>query len=216
MKTNKLFTGFELKADDSDEGSFTGLASVFGNVDLGGDVVAKGAFNRSLREAQRVKRMPRFLLHHDPRQVAGVFTKMEETDTGLEVEGRFNLEKQSAREAFADLKMGAIDGLSIGFITRRATRDDKTGIRTIKEADLMEVSLVTFPMNEEARIGGVKSIADQITTIREFEDYLRDAGFSAQAAKSIASSGFKESERRDDAQDETLQALKQLAQSLKL
>lgn len=201
MQTHKLQTGIELKADDDEAGTFKGHGAIFGNIDGGGDIIAPGAFTKSLKAAARAKRLPRFLLNHDPRTVAGVFTDMSEDSKGLAVVGQFNLEKQIAREAFSDVKLGAIDGLSIGYIPIKAARDENTGVRTIKEADVMEVSLVAFPMNERARIGSVKSIADQIRSVREFEDYLRDGGFSAAAAKSIASGGFKGSrvEHRDGA-----------------
>ncbi len=197
--THRLDTGLEIKEFDDECGTFTGYGSTFGNEDLGGDIIVKGAFVESLGQ-----RKPKFLLQHDPRQVLGVLINVVEDNNGLLVSGRFNLEKQIARDAMSDVKMGAIDGLSIGFSTVKADRDAKTGVRSIKQADLYEVSLVTFPMNEQARMTAVKTIAAQISTIREFEQFLRDVGFSASAAKAIASGGFKSSELRDGAQTDAL------------
>lgn len=202
MKTEQVFGGLQLK-EISDEGVFEGHGAVFGNIDLGGDIVARGAFRSSLSAARKAKRLPKFLLNHDPRTVAGIFEEMQEDDRGLFVKGRFNLDKQISREAFTDVKMGAVDGLSIGFISKKTARDETTGVRTIKEADLIEVSLVTFPMNEQARIGVVKSIAAQMNTIREFEEHLRDVGFSSVAAKAIAAGGFKTDLRDEAVDDET-------------
>ena len=86
--------------------------------------------------------------------------------------------------------MGAMDGLSIGFVTQEASRDAATGTRTIHKADLMEISLVTFPANEMARIDSVKA-ADDISDERSFERFLRASGFSRSRAKTITAKGFK-------------------------
>ncbi len=212
MITEKGFSAIDVKAT-GDDGQFEGLAAVFGNIDGGRDIIAKGAFRATLREAKRIKRMPRFLLHHNPQKVAGVFDEMTEVERGLFVRGRFNLEKQESREAFSDFKMGASDGLSIGFFPRKTMRDESTGVRTIKELDLLEVSHVTFPMNEDARMSAVKSIAAQIMSKRDLEEHLRDVGFSANAAKGIAATGF--AELRDGAADPALRALGALAESMK-
>lgn len=209
MITEKKASAFAFKAL-SDDGTFEGYGSIFGNVDLYGDIVAKGAFRKTLAEAKKTKRMPRLLMHHDSRMIAGVYDEMHEDDTGLFVKGRFNLEKQLGKEAHSDAKMGAIDGLSIGYVPRKTKRDEDTGVRTIVELDLWEVSLVVFPANPDARVGAVKSIAAQVKTIRDFEEHLRDAGFSAAAAKSIAARGFR-ADLRDEAADAETRALRSLA-----
>lgn len=197
----------------SEEGTFEGHAAVFGNVDLGGDVIEKGAFRKTLMAARKSGRMPRFLLHHDPRSVIGIFTDVHEDSVGLSVKGRFNLDKQVAREALSDVRMGAINGLSIGFRTVVADTDKRRNVRILKEIELFEASLVTFPMNEEARITSVKQM---IRTKREFETFLRDVGgFSANAAKAIASRGFQSSDGlRDGADDAFTRELERLARKL--
>jgi HK97 family phage prohead protease len=138
------------------------------------------------------------LADHDPRQRVGVWTMIEEDAKGLKVAGRLLTEKGNGKEAYIDLKAGALDGLSIGGRTTSDSYDGRKRARIIKEFELYEISLVSFPMNEGARVTSVKA-AQEIKTIRQFEDFLRDAGgFSHTAAKAIAAGGFKASEPRDE------------------
>jgi hypothetical protein len=126
-----------------------GYASVFGQGDRGGDVVAPGAFAASLaaRGAGRV----RMLWQHDPGQPIGVWEEIREDGRGLFVRGRLLPEVARGREAAALLEAGAIDGLSIGYRTVKAGRDGQ-GRRLLTQVELWEVSLVTFPMLPEARV----------------------------------------------------------------
>jgi hypothetical protein len=99
------------------------------------------------------------------------------------------------------MKAGALDGLSIGYRAKKFTMGTKVGEprRKLEAIDLIELSVVTFPMNDKSRISGVK--AGDIKTVREFEDFLRDVGgFSHSAAKSIASGGYKAVDPRDEAE----------------
>ncbi len=136
-------------------GVFEGYASLFGIADLGGDVVLSGAFRDSLnkRGADRVK----MLWQHDPAEPIGAWTSIDEDARGLRVKGRLNLEVARAREILALMREGQVDGLSIGFRTLRATQDRKTGLRHLQKLDLWEISLVTFPMQPQARVTAVKS-----------------------------------------------------------
>lgn len=197
---DRLNLGFEFKfAEGSAPGSFSGYGAVFGNVDQGGDLIVKGAFRKSLAEWRAKKKLPKMLLQHggaftDGMLPIGVWTSMEEDDYGLKVEGQlYGLDTDRGKLVYEGLKSGALDGLSIGY---RAV-DFKYGVRadepsrTIKEAKLYEVSVVLFGMNDRALVGAVKA-AESIGTIREFETFLRDeGGFSHEAAKAIAASGFK-------------------------
>lgn len=179
----------EVKADK--EGLFEGYASVFDIVDRDGDRVARGAFAESL-----VARLPPFLWQHSPKEPIGRFDMVKEDHKGLYVRGRLAMQGRGA-EAHALLKMGALDGLSIGFIAREARRDTDTGVRTILRADLVEISLVTFPSNSLARVEAVKAAhsAARLTEppgdIRSFERFLRRAGgFSRSRARAISAIGF--------------------------
>ena len=141
----------------SGSGVFSGYASLFGARDQSGDVVMPGAFAASLR-----KRGPaevRMLFQHDAAEPVGTWLEMHENEKGLHVMGRLDGNVQRGRELFSLLESKGLDGLSIGFRTVRARRDKATGSRVLTEIDLWEISLVTFPMLEEARVFQVKTKA---------------------------------------------------------
>ncbi len=177
----------EIKLLDMDEGTFEGYGSVFDEVDRGGDIVERGAFSASLsaRPAARVK----MLWQHNPSEVIGKWLDMAEDSRGLHVKGRL-FDTAKGREAKLLLKEGAVDGLSIGYRVQVDEYDRAGDVRHIKQADLLEVSVVTFPMNEAATITAVKS-GDDLPTERQFERFLRDAGFSARESKAIIADGFR-------------------------
>ena len=137
------------------DGSFAGYASLFGQEDLGRDMVMPGAFARSL--AARGAAGIRMLFQHDPASPIGAWQEIREDATGLFVRGRLTTEVARAREVLALMRAGAVDGLSIGFRTIRGRTDAKTGIRRLIEVDLWEISIVTFPMLPAARVNAVKS-----------------------------------------------------------
>jgi HK97 family phage prohead protease len=155
------FFDIEIKAVD-DEGSFSGYAAVFNNVDLGGDVIAPGAFAKTIVE----KSDHPVLWGHNMREVIGVNKSYVEDKHGLKVEGQLILDVQKAREARALMKAGAVTGMSIGYDTVKDELNHETGVRTLKELKLWEYSITPFPMNPEAQLTGVKSF-------EEFEDELR-------------------------------------------
>jgi uncharacterized protein len=138
-------------------GLFRGYASLFNKKDGQGDVVMPGAFAESLRT--RGVHNIRMLFQHDPAEVVGTWVDIEETEQGLYVHGRLNMKVQRGRELQALLEGGALDGLSIGFKTVRARKNRATGLRQLLEVDLWEISLVTFPMLDGARVSAVKSAA---------------------------------------------------------
>lgn len=207
-KRETFFAPLELKFDDSDEpGVFEGYGAVFGNVDSYGDVIVKGAFKETLRSWKKQKRLPPMLVQHGGWMMSdsdglpiGKWESMEEDDTGLRVRGRLiNLDTERGKSIYGAMKEGVLDGMSIGYRAKEfelGTKPDEPR-RKLKKIDLVELSVVTFPANGAARVASVKS-ADQIGTIREFEEFLRDAGFSRGAAKSIASQGFKAADPRDE------------------
>jgi hypothetical protein len=196
----------ELKA--SDEGIVEGYGSVFDVVDSYDDVVEKGAFARTLKEG----RAPAMLWQHDTAEPIGVWESLREDDTGLFVRGRF-AKTQRGQEALELVKMGALSGLSIGYSVKDA-RMEKNGVRVLTDVELWEVSPVTFPANDAARITRVK--ASEVKTERELEEYLRDVGFSKAAAKAITAGGFKaiEDRRDDDSAVEVIESLRAAARVL--
>ena len=141
-------------SDVTPAGVFEGYASLFNTADLGRDVVTPGAFAESLR-----KRGPagvKMLWQHDAKEPIGTWLTIREDARGLMVRGQLNLAVVRAREVLALMRSGAIDGLSIGFRTKRAVTDAKTGLRRLFGIDLWEISVVTFPMHPGARVTQVK------------------------------------------------------------
>ena len=139
-------------ASVSASGLFEGYASLFGLADQGGDKVMPGAYAASLSRLSERGDKVRMLWQHDPMRPIGVWDEIREDARGLWVQGRLLCEVAQAREAAALVQAGAIDGLSIGYRTVRAERDE-TGRRVLVEVELWEVSLVTFPMLAEAKVG---------------------------------------------------------------
>lgn len=167
-----------------DDGRIEGHAAVFGNVDLGLDRIERGAFRESLRH---LKKIP-MLWQHDTRVPIGVWDDMAEDKRGLRVSGDINLETQAGREARSLAKQGAVTGLSIGYIPRDFHFEDE--VRVLKRVDVLETSLVTFPMNPEARVAGIKH-----ASLADFERELREMGLSRTAAEAISKGGYAEFKR---------------------
>jgi hypothetical protein len=164
---------FEVK-ELQDDGVFEGYGSVFGNVDLGNDIVLPGAFTDSLAAWKTAGRLPPVLWQHRSGEPIGPYVEMEQRDQGLWVKGRLLVnDVQRAREAHALLKAKAINGLSIGYIMREDSYDRVTDIRSIKRADLLEVSVVTYPMNTMATVTAVKSAIDGLHSLADIEEFLR-------------------------------------------
>jgi HK97 family phage prohead protease len=161
-----------------------GYASLFGECDQGGDVVRKGAYGNSLGALAAKARSVKMLWQHDPAQPIGVWDEVREDAKGLWVKGRLLDTTQKGREAAALIAAGAIDGLSIGYRTLKATKNDK-GQRLLTELELWEVSLVTFPMLPSARV------ASKSEALTADDDVLRDmaAAFDGLRAQMARHSG---------------------------
>lgn len=184
VSTKELFdAALEIKEVTS-KGEFSGYGSVFNTTDQGGDIIVKGAFVQSLAELKAKGRSPAMLWQHKSAEPCGVYTTVTEDSHGLYIEGQLALKTQRGAEAYELMQMKALSGLSIGFITRDDSYDQKTGVRTIKQADLWEISLVTFPMNDDSRIQQVKSI-EEIDSLSAAERFLRESG-SFSRAQSVA------------------------------
>ncbi len=138
----------------SEDGRFAGYASVFGVVDSHADVVERGAFTDTIRGRKHAIKL---LWQHQQDAPIGVITELFEDGKGLFMEGRLLHEVARAREALALMKAGALNGLSIGYSPTRYVIDPVSGVRRLKEVELWEISLVTFPANSAAQVTVVKS-----------------------------------------------------------
>jgi HK97 family phage prohead protease len=134
----------------NENGSFSGYASIFGKIDQGGDVVMPGAFQKSL--LKRGANQIRMLFQHDPKEPIGFWRDIRETDIGLRVIGQLTPGVQRSAELARLIQNSAIDGLSIGFRTVRASSRTHSAARKLFEVDLWEISIVAFPMLDVARI----------------------------------------------------------------
>lgn len=194
-------------AQDGEAMTIAGYGAVFGNVDAYGDVISPGAFAKSLAAHKEAGSMPQMLLEHGSSPLPiGVWKSMAEDGHGLKVEGEF-LTTNLGIDSWKAAKAGAIGGLSIGYrpteFQMRQKADDPR--RLLKSVDLIEVSLVGRPANDKARVSQIKS-AEDIITIRELEDALRDAGYSKSDALAICSRFEAKSNRRDSGADEAVLA----------
>ncbi len=223
----KLTVPLEVKSLDARE--FAGYGAVFGNVDLGGDIIIPGAFKKSLAEKRRAGGLPSMFWMHDPGRVPGKWVDMAEDKHGLAVKGVL-AETPLGDEIRTLLKMEAVRGLSIGYMTRDHDYD-KEGNRLLKEVDVFEVSVVSLPMNPLAQVAHAKSrlsaCGEYVPTPREFERHLRDVGCSQRVAKQLMSKLFEDADNlhgtsqevhRDgetvDEMAEAIEALKALDEKL--
>ena len=172
------------------EGAFSGYAAATGNVDLGSDIILKGAFSDWLKiaDASRV----RVLWNHDWDRPIGKNMAMSEDDRGLLVDGELLLDIKKAQETRTLIQNNAIDGLSIGYRVDDFSYDNN--VRVIKKLSVLEYSFVTFAMNPNSIVNDMKSA--KLDSVRDIENYLRDAcGLSRNDAKTLIS---KIKNSRDD------------------
>lgn len=171
---------------DDDYFRFEGYLSTFNNVDLGDDMIMKGAFDNTLG-----KRKVKILYQHDSSDLLGVFDSLKTDENGLFVQGRMPKAHSKVKDVMCLMKCGAIEAMSIGYTTVDSDWDDR-GVRMLKEVDLWEGSLVTFPMNPKAVVTSMKKMQmdeiKKVITKRDFERCLRESGaFSKEAAMKLAS-----------------------------
>lgn len=163
----------KLDFDMTDSLKIQGYASFFDQVDQGNDIVAKGAYQSSLAAMKSKGRTIKLLWQHDPTQPIGVWDEVYEDTRGLYVKGRLLPGVPKAQEAAELLQAGAIDGLSIGYRTLKSKRN-KQGQRLLTELDLWEVSLVTFPMLPDARVGAKSDVMHDMV-MHEIADVFTQA-----------------------------------------
>lgn len=201
FETATAFAALEVKfAPEGRAGTFEGYGSIFGNVDAHGDMILPGAFQDSISQRKAQGRgLPMYAQHgFSDTLPVGVWHDFEEDTKGLRMRGEIAaMDTDHGRRIYGLVKAGALSGLSIGYRIPKngAAYGSKPGEprRTIKKVDLFEVSLVDDPSNALARVEAVKSQRRQSRpdTIREFEDFLRDAGYSRSEAERVAAHGFK-------------------------
>lgn len=216
MKMNRKSFKFEFKAGgETEPGTFEGYGSVFNVVDSHDQIVAPGAFTESLAAIKAAGRSVPVLWQHNMDAPIGMYTTLEQDGIGLKVVGKLAVpDVQQANEAYALLKMGAVHDLSIGYYTKNSTMDDESGVLTLNAVDLVEVSIVTLGANPAAQIQSVKSRieAGNFLTVREFEELLREQGYSRSAAADIADRGYKSYAARESADETAAEILKVLNQ----
>jgi HK97 family phage prohead protease len=139
----------------SRDGTVEGYASLFGEIDQARDMVMPGAFTQTL-QSRGLRRIP-MLFQHDPAEPVGVWLDLHEDWRGLRARGRLIPDVARGRELIALVEQGAIDGLSIGYRTVRGRIDPKTRVRRLHQVDLWEISIVTFPLLDGARVSAVKA-----------------------------------------------------------
>jgi HK97 family phage prohead protease len=146
------------------DGSIEGYASLFGEVDAARDMVMPGAFAQTLK-ARGLRRIP-MLFQHDPSEPIGIWLDLKEDFRGLRARGRLIPDVRRARELLSLLRAGAVDGLSIGYRTVRGAIDPKTRVRRLHQVDLWEISIVTFPLLNGARVSAVKQVQPKVSRLR--------------------------------------------------
>ncbi len=151
--------------------------------------------------------MPALLWQHKQDQPIGVWTEMYEDDYGFYAKVQLALGVQQADEAYILMKLGALKGLSIGYIPIDESYNKATKTNHLKEVNLLETSLVTFPANDKSQVEVVKSKFenDETPTEREFEKALRELGLSRKQAKAFMTLGFKSLDEPEVISDETLE-----------
>ncbi len=191
----------EFKAEDvTPTGAFAGWGAITGTEDFGGDTILPGAMKKSLKRMQ-----PKIYLEHH--SSVGVYDVAEEKGKGLWVEG-FPDESRDGLDARAKVISGALDRLSVGYETVKAKETGRFK-RDLLEIKVFHVGLVPFGMHDDARITAVKARdIEGITTIRDLERLLRDAGISIKAARMVCAPGFVASlQQRDSVDDDVAEVL---------
>lgn len=179
----------ELKFVDGRAGgvTFAGYGAVFGNVDKHGDIIMPGAFAETLKARPAPVKM---YFNHNSGMPIGKYAVLAEDAKGLYVEGELTPNLSLAKDVEAGMRHGTIDGLSIGYRVPSGGSQKDGRVRRLSKLDLVEVSVVSSPANDQARVmlDSIKSNLDQIETITDLEEFLRDAGgFSKSAAMALIS-----------------------------
>lgn len=212
----KMHVPFQLKSL-SEAGEFEGYGSVFGVKDHGSDIVMPGAFTKSLAGWQAKGKWPPALWQHDTHEPIGPHLDMKEDETGLFVKGKLLIDDDPvARRAYAHMKAGSVNGLSIGYELIDWEWDSAKGAYLLKEIELWEVSVVTFAMNELAFVTDVKSMLAKgdAPTEEQLEHALRSVGLSPAQAKSFLASGYSGLQQPEQRGSVALKSMQHLIEKL--
>lgn len=178
----------KLASDDVEAGVIAGYGAIFGGApDSYGDIIAPGAFRKSLATHRAGGTLPVMLWSHDQATPIGRWTDLREDGQGLYVRGHLNLQSERGREAHSHIKSKDVGGLSIGYVVPAGgSKFNSDGTRLLTEVELHEISAVAIPANRNARITSVKNLGSQ----RELEHLLRETGLSRAAAAKLAAGGW--------------------------
>lgn len=196
-------------------GEFEAYGSVFGVKDSASDIVMPGAFKKSLAEWKQKNRLPAMLWQHKTDEPIGVYSEMEEDQNGLYMKGQLLIDADPlAQRAYAHLKAGSLSGFSIGYrLSENGWEYSKEKeAYLLKEIDLWEVSLVTFPSNDEARLTELKYHLERGELPRPsiVEKALREAGFSHTEAKAFMAKGYSALNPREADMQKALDIIKSI------
>jgi hypothetical protein len=217
MLKRKQFA-FEVKEINA-IGEFSGYGSIFDVKDSQGDIVVKGAFDRTLKDWASKSKLPKMLWQHDTHEPIGGYTTMRPDEKGLYVEGKVLVEAGATEQrAYTHLKAGTVDGLSIGYTLFPGGMEYDKGRDAflLKDIELWELSVVTFPACAPALVDTVKAVLEGGP--KEFERFLRDAGLSREQAKGLMSRGYDGIRKLREADEDVLSeaVVKQLQESINL
>lgn len=211
MDMKRFIVPLEIKAmpdESSALGEFSGYGSVFGSIDLGGDTVARGAFQKSLDSWKSKGMLPQMLWYHNTEDVIGDWLEMAEDEYGLRVKGRLwikgDLKVEEAVKAYNVLRGTSVRGLSIGYRVRDyeiQEQMDGSTIRHLKEIELLEVSIAPWALEPKAMVTSVKDAQGNIQSKRQVEKALRDLGLSHRQSKAFLAGGYEAMIRDDSALD---------------
>jgi len=204
-QSNNPILNCELKFAKNDKGEFEGYGSTFDNVDGKGDTILKGTYEESVS-----KSMPKMFINHRHGDIpVGDWLVAQEDSSGLFLAGKIDLNHKDGPTAYSAMKRKAMEGLSIGApLSSVIFEKNKNGGRTISKMNLMEVSVVTFPMDNNAQIMTVKSEIEDLKTFKDFELFLRDSGNFSKATATAFVSRINKLKQSDSVADDEIAELK--------
>lgn len=200
------------------DGTFEGYASVFNSDDKVGDTMLPGTFAKSIERHLAGEKIKGYY-NHDHSDIPVIdWVEMAEDSHGLRVKGVIDLNHHYGPSLHSATKRGAVDAMSIGFTAKSQDYENKFegdpwGPRIYNNLDLMEISLVNHPCEPKAVVTGVKSL-ELLTSMKDAEQFLRDAGLSRQAAKAFLRRVIDLNPREAGESDDEKQALSDLAGEL--